>query len=143
MEQKTQTRRHSDLEMLSRVAGAVAGRVAATLAKEELTLDQWRVLRALVEAGPQTMSGLTRETGITGPTLSRVVDRLVERALLFRNVDADDRRRVVVHVAERGRTLVARLSPSIEEAERDGLSPLSSHEARTLRKLLERIASAS
>jgi DNA-binding MarR family transcriptional regulator len=128
--------------MLNRVASAVSGRVAATLAEQGLTLDQWLVLRALAEAGPQTMTGLTRETGITGPTLSRVVDRLVERALLYRNVDADDRRRVVVHVAERGCGLVDQLAPSIAEAERDGLSPLSAREARTLRDLLARIGSA-
>ena len=70
----------------------------------------------------------------------RLVDRLVERSLLYRNVDATDRRRVVVHAAERGRALCRSLAPRIAAAERDGLAALSSAETRTLRRLLERLA---
>lgn len=141
MEQETQPQRQADWELLNQVASAVAGRVAAALAEHDLTLDQWRVLHALVTTGPRTMTGLTSDTNITGPTLTRVVDKLVERALLYRNVDADDRRRVVVHVAARGRALVQRIEPRVEEAERSGLAPLLAQEARTFRELLKRIAS--
>ncbi len=126
--------------MLSQATSALAGRIAATLAEHDLTLDQWRVLHTLTETGPQTMSELVRETHITGPTMSRVVDKMVERALLYRNVDTDDRRRVVVHAADRGIALDHELAPRIREAEHSGLVSLSSREARTLRRLLERIS---
>lgn len=139
MEQKQEPRGPSDGEMLRRVASALTGRVAAILAEHGFTVDQWRVLNSLTETGPQTMSDLGRDTSITGPTLSRVVDRLVKNALIYRNVDANDRRRVVVHAADRGRALVVRFRPDIEDAERHGLAALSSHEARTLRRFLERI----
>lgn len=139
MEQKQEARGPSDGEMLRRVAGALTGRVAALLAEHGLTVDRWRVLCSLTETGPQTMSDLGRDTSITGPTLSRVVDRLVKDALVYRNVDATDRRRVVVHAADRGRAAVVRLRPDVEDAERRGLAALSSREARTLRRFLERI----
>jgi DNA-binding MarR family transcriptional regulator len=73
-------------------------------------------------------------------TATRIVDRLGERSLLYRNVDAADRRRVLVHAADRGRRLHRSLAPRIAEAERDGLAALSRAEARTLRRLLERLA---
>lgn len=130
-----QRARVSDLEMLRQVTATLTDRVAATLAEHDLTVDQWRVLRWLTFTGPQSMSDLVNGTRITGPTLSRVVDKLAERALVYRNVDAGDRRRVLVHAADRGRRLVADVAPLIDDVERRGLDSLSASELSTLRTL--------
>ncbi|WNV73821.1 MarR family winged helix-turn-helix transcriptional regulator [Geodermatophilus sp. DSM 44513] len=127
------------VDLLRQVATGLAGRVQEILASCDLTLDQWRVLRTLDE-GPLSMSDLSTRTRIPAPTATRVVDRLVERSLVYRNVDAADRRRVLVHAAERGRALCRSLAPRIADAERDGLAALSAREAATLRRLLERLA---
>ncbi|RLV55389.1 MarR family transcriptional regulator [Aeromicrobium phragmitis] len=139
---QTHPPRVSDLEMLRQVTTALTDRVAATLAEHELTVDQWNVLRSLTVSGPQSMSDLVERTRITGPTLSRVVDKLAERALVYRNVDAGDRRRVLVHAADRGHKLVTQIAPLIDEVERHGLASLSASEVSTLRTLLARVASA-
>ncbi|MDP5185354.1 MarR family transcriptional regulator [Blastococcus sp. BMG 814] len=132
----------SHVDLLRQAALGLSGRVEKILTEADLTLDQWRVLGALIQCGPLSMSDLASRTHITGPTLTRIVDRLAERALLYRNVDAADRRRVLVHVADRGRARHQSLAPRIAEAERDGLAPLSEAEAHTLRRLLERLATA-
>ena len=105
-----------------------------------LTLDQWRVLRTLSERGPLSMTDLGDLTPITGPTVTRVVDRLVERSLSYRDLDAADRRRVLVHTGERGLASCRSRAPQLAEGERSGLSALSETAARTLRRLLERLA---
>lgn len=128
------------VDLLRRAAAGLTGRVEQVLGDADLTLDQWRVLWTLTERGPLSMSDLAALTRITGPTVTRVVDRLVERSLLYRNVDATDRRRVLVHVAERGDALCRSLAPQLAEGERDALAPLSDAETRTLRRLLERLA---
>lgn len=128
--------------MFRHVASTLTNRVAEALSSHGLTVDQWRVLRSLTESGPQTMSDLGQSTTISGPTLSRVVDKLVTNALVYRNVDAGDRRKVLVHAAERGQTVVEQLLPDVEAAERQALAPLSTRETQTLRTLLERIASS-
>lgn len=69
---------------------------------DDLTLDQWLVLDALCDA-PRTMTELAEATSITGPTLTRTVDRLISRALVYREVDPGDRRKVRVHLVGRGR----------------------------------------
>ncbi|MBB3083923.1 MarR family winged helix-turn-helix transcriptional regulator [Geodermatophilus sabuli] len=130
----------SHVDLLRRAASGLTSRLEEILGADDLTLDQWRVLRTLTEQGPLSMSDLSALTHVTGPTLTRIVDRLVERALLYRNVDAADRRRVLVHAAERGSALCRSLAPRVADAERDGLAPLSDAEARTLRRLLERLA---
>lgn len=132
----------SHVDLLRRATAGLAQRVEEILTEANLTLDQWRVLRVLIECGPLSMSDLASRAHITGPTLTRIVDRLVERALLYRNVDATDRRRVLVHASDRGRSLQRSLAPRIADAERDGLAPLSDAETRTLRRLLERLATA-
>ncbi len=130
--------RHVDL--LRQVASGLTSRVEEILVGSDLTVDQWRALHTLTGHGPLSMSDLGGRTRIPGPTLTRIVDRLVERSLLYRNVDATDRRRVVVHAADRGRALCRSLAPRIAEAERNGLAALSAPEIATLRGLLERLA---
>ena len=85
---------------------------------------------------------VTRSCSRPGPTLSRVVDKLAERALVYRNVDAGDRRRILVHAADRGRRVVADVAPLIDDVERRGLDSLSASELSTLRTLLTRVASS-
>lgn len=142
MKRTPQPRGPSDVDMFRHVASTLTNRVAEALSSHGLTVDQWRVLRSLTESGPQTMSDLGQSTTISGPTLSRVVDKLVTNALVYRNVDAGDRRKVLVHAAERGQTVVEQLLPDVEAAERQALAPLSTRETQTLRTLLERIASS-
>ncbi len=142
MRQETQRGTVSSVDLLRQVASGLTSHVEDVLADSDLTLDQWRVLRTLDVGGPLSMSDLSGRVRIPAPTATRIVDRLVERALLYRNVDATDRRRVLVHAAERGRRLCRSLAPRIADAERDGLAALSAAEATTLRRLLERLATA-
>lgn len=139
MRRESREGRDSSVDLLQWAALGVSSYVEGVLKERGLTMDQWRVLRALVGDGPQTMTALGVSTRITGPTLTRVVDRLAESALVYRNVDAEDRRRVVVHAAQRGTALVRSLSPLIIQAEHAGLSALTDQERRTLRRLLERL----
>ena len=140
MRQETAGDSLTHVDLLRQVASGLTSRVEEILGASDLTLDQWRVLHTVDERGPLSMSDLSGRTRVSGPTVTRIVDRLVERSLLYRNVDPADRRRVVVHAAERGRALCRSLAPRIAEAERDGLAVLSSAETRTLRRLLERLA---
>jgi MarR family transcriptional regulator, organic hydroperoxide resistance regulator len=140
MRQETSAGSLPHVDLLRRAASGLTSRVEEILVVSDLTLDQWRVLHTLTGQGPLSMSDLSGRTRIPGPTVTRIVDRLVERSLLYRNVDAADRRRVVVHAAERGRALSRSLAPRIAEAERAGLAVLSGAETRTLRRLLERLA---
>ena len=142
MRQESRGRSLSHVDLLRLAAVGLTSRIEEILGENGLTLDQWRVLRTLTEGGPLSMTELSGCTHITGPTVTRVVDRLVERALLYRDVDATDRRRVLVHPAERGRALCRSLTPRIDDAERTGLSVLSDSETATLRHFLERLTRA-
>ena len=125
--------------LLDRAATATRQSLEHVLLPHELTWDAWRVLQTLCRQGPQSMGPLGEATRTTAPTLTRIIDRLVARSLVYRNVDPADRRRLLVHASERGRTLQEKLQEPLEEAESAVLASLSPEEIRTLRGLLERL----
>lgn len=93
------------------------------LAAEQLSLDEWLVLDALSEEDGLSMSELAANTLASNATLSRHVDSLATRAFVFREVAFEDRRRILVHLSKRGRTVHETMSPRLTEAERPTRAP--------------------
>jgi DNA-binding MarR family transcriptional regulator len=77
--------------------------------EENVSLDQWRTLRALSGLEGRTMGELSDRLQIPAPSVTRIVDGLVDRALVFRHASRTDRRRVEVLLSEAGSALLARL----------------------------------
>ncbi|CAA0108251.1 Uncharacterised protein [Mycolicibacterium vanbaalenii] len=77
---------------------------------EIASLEGWRVLGALRSGDGFTMSDISAAMGIPPPTLTRIVDKLVEGGFVLRRVDATDRRRVLIYLSVRGKTKVRRLA---------------------------------
>lgn len=83
--------------------------VGPVLVAEELTFEQWQVLAALLERPGLRMTDLAEFAVLPAATLTRHVDKLVERALVIRRIDPDDRRRAVVALSRLGESLALRL----------------------------------
>ena len=96
------------VELLTATSRRVARAVSLALAEDGGTLEGYRVLRCLAAAPGRTMGQLVTALHLPGPTATRVVDGLVDAALVYRLPDPGDRRRVVVHPSARGRTRLAR-----------------------------------
>jgi DNA-binding MarR family transcriptional regulator len=91
--------------------------LARVLSDSSLKVEDWRVLDYLATRRTVPMTDLAQATLITGPTLTRTVDRLVSRGLMYRTADVQDRRRVLVNLTARGRTLRSRLAATVGDAE--------------------------
>ncbi|HWL42835.1 MAG TPA: MarR family transcriptional regulator [Ilumatobacter sp.] len=72
----------------------------------ELTLPHYRVL-GLLSAGDERASALAERLAVSRPTVTALVDSLVERGLVVREVAADDRRAVRLSITDAGRRAVA------------------------------------
>jgi DNA-binding MarR family transcriptional regulator len=101
--------------LLSEAERTITRRLAAGLAVEGVSVEQWRILRALSDGHGHSMSDLAEAVLMAHPTLTKAVDRLVDDALVYRRQDAIDRRRVVVHLSDLGRDLVGRLDQRATE----------------------------
>lgn len=91
--------RGNDLEAAARTAGAA----------QELSADEWLILDALAVADGLSMSALSTQTLSSGASLTRAMDRLVGRSLVYRSPSVRDRRRVEVRISATGRDLHAKM----------------------------------
>lgn len=103
------------------------------------SLDQWRVLDLLADGQGHPMTEIACHALVPAPTLTKIVDRLVESTLVYRRPDDVDRRRVLVFLSERGRGVHTELAPAMAEAEAEVLDELTPAERATLVSLLERL----
>lgn len=117
---------------LVRAARVAAQAVDDALAADKLSVDHYLVLEALTARPGATMAELRDRTRIAAPTLTRVVDRLVSIAAVYREVDVDDRRKVRVHPSTRGRQLHTRLSMTVRDVEGEWLGELPGAESADL-----------
>jgi DNA-binding MarR family transcriptional regulator len=74
------------------------------------SIEGWRALGALRSGDGFTMSDISSALAIPPPTLTRLVDRLVDAGFVLRRIDATDRRRVLIYLSARGKTKVRKLA---------------------------------
>lgn len=81
-----------------------------------VSIEQYRVLRALDEANGLPMGDLAALVFVDSPTLTRIIDRMVASADVSRGPDPGDRRRVLVFISQEGRKGLAAMQSIGEEA---------------------------
>jgi DNA-binding MarR family transcriptional regulator len=124
--------------LLAQVERQLARQMEGVLAADGLTVDQWRVLDLLADGEGHTMSEIAAAIVVPGPTLTKIVDRLVDAAAVYRLVDARDRRRVLAFLSDTGRTVHERVAPAVTAAESAALDALAP-DAPVLLDLLSRL----
>jgi DNA-binding MarR family transcriptional regulator len=121
------------------------------LRQEDLSLGlgpaQLSTLSVLVFGGPQTIGALARIEQVAVPTISRLVEALVQAGLAQRRADTQDRRVVQVHATAAGTRLmqrgrrqrVGRLVRLLEELEPAELETMAVAAQRLARLLRQRV----
>ncbi|NEK59404.1 MarR family transcriptional regulator [Geodermatophilus sabuli] len=97
------------VELLTVAQRRVARGVGAVLAEDGATLDGYRVMRCLAASPGRSMGELGAALSLPAPTVTRLVDGLVDTAAAYRLPDPGDGRRVRVHLSARGRSRLLRL----------------------------------
>ncbi len=109
----------------------------------DLTFAQYSVLRILRDAMPDRLScGAIAERMITRDSdMTRLLNRLVARQLVWRTRESFDRRLVTASITDAGLALLRRLDGPIERVHRQQLAHLTADELQTLDTLARRIRS--
>lgn len=110
-------------QTLTRVFRALHTRPNSSAELLEMPLLQIRCLNAVAENEGQKMVDLASRVGVGLPGVSRTIDRLVQRGLVGRHTDPQDRRAVQLTLTDKARALLdsvqaARLK-QLEQATRD------------------------
>lgn len=99
---------------LLRARESVMNRFRPNLRAHDLTDQQWRVIRALVDHGELQITELAEECCLLMPSLSRILQNLEERGLVRRRTSSGDQRRFVISVTEDGLALFRSVAPISE-----------------------------
>ncbi|MEM7080629.1 MAG: MarR family transcriptional regulator [Pseudomonadota bacterium] len=87
---------------------AVMAPIRPILRAHELTEQQWRLLRVLIDIGPMQISQAAEASMIMAPSVTRIVKDLTERKLIRRTSNKTDARRSTLAITSKGRQLVNR-----------------------------------
>ena len=105
--------------LLKHAEQAVKQRLQPLLDEVDLTLDHWRIMSVLLVQPGLTMTTIADSAVVPAATLTRLTDKLAERAVIIRRVDPADKRRVVVALSPVGENLATRLRKAEAEVVSD------------------------
>ncbi len=103
------------------------------------TEPQFRVMARLFREGPQCLSALADLQGVSLPTMSKLVQGLEMRALVVRERDEADRRRIMLALTDAGRTAYEDLLHCTEQHIVDWIGALADEERTQVIRVLERL----
>jgi DNA-binding MarR family transcriptional regulator len=104
-----------------------------------VTPAQGYTLLSLPEKGYLSMNDLSDSLDLAKSTMTRMVDQLVEKGLVRRKPDAEDRRMVLVGLTDQGRVMRTTLESSLQDFFRQVEAGLREDERPLILRSLERI----
>jgi MarR family transcriptional regulator, organic hydroperoxide resistance regulator len=103
---------------------------------EGVPVEQWRILSLLSEKNGRSMSDLTQAALLNHPTLTKMIDRMISSALVYRRADPNDGRRVLIFISEHGRSVNERLNRLATEHQAELVEGYGDRQTEALRRLL-------
>jgi DNA-binding MarR family transcriptional regulator len=106
----------------------------------EISVEQFNVLRILrgQNGNPANMCLIQERMIAKTSNTTRIVDKLVAKELVTREICPHNRRKMEVNITKKGLELLLKIDPKVDQFELDLLLNLSTTEAETLNQLLEK-----
>jgi DNA-binding MarR family transcriptional regulator len=114
----------------------LAGLTATALGPYGVSGRELAVLTVLAGDEPASQQQAAQRLGVDRTTMVALVDVLEDKGLVQRHAHAEDRRRNVVELTEKGRGRLHQAGEAAQEAERRFLAPLSRKDAQRLKAAL-------
>lgn len=127
------------LSLLTRAAHHLGSRLADVARRHGLSHLEGHVLATLAEGGLIPLGGLARRAAVKQPTLTRVIDRMVQRGHVERLRDECDRRLRLVGITPAGLALIGALSAHCEGHEQRALVAFGDERRLALEALLREL----
>ncbi len=113
----------------------------ATLKPFDISLQQFNVLRILRgrKGKAANLNTVQQRMIHKMSNTSRLIDKLIEKKLVERNICADNRRKIEIFITKSGLNLLSNLDNKIQMTEAEILNPLSIDDQKILRNLINKI----
>ncbi|MFV0361618.1 MAG: MarR family winged helix-turn-helix transcriptional regulator [Suipraeoptans sp.] len=96
------------------------------------------ILFCLIKTGPLTQKQLAKRMFITAPSVTVTIQKLEDEDLVIKEVDKIDRRKIIVSITEKGKTLIKRGMGSSGEIDKLICTDMSEEERIQFKELLQK-----
>jgi MarR family transcriptional regulator, lower aerobic nicotinate degradation pathway regulator len=121
------------------VSNAVSHGFARKVEAKGVTVAEWVILRFLFDVKQVAPSQLAERMGMTKGAISKLADRLIEKGLVEREANLQDKRGKTLTLKRTGRQLVPTLAELADKNDAEFFSALTRDERRQLETLLRKI----
>ena len=127
------------IRLISGVNRQIERSLEARLKPEGVSIEHFRVLDALARQNGLPMTELARHVLVDGPTLTKIVDRVIAAADVYRAADPADRRKVLVFLSAKGRRRFESLRALLRDPPA-AIKTLGKEKSHRLKALLRSVA---
>ena len=126
--------------VLLRARESVMAPIRKMLSHSDVTEQQWRILRVLLEHGASDAKSVAERACLLFPSLTRMAIAMETRGLISRKPDETDGRRLVLTITAKGRQVIeSNLCEAVQIAD-DFKAKLGPDEYRRLIGLLQKLS---
>ena len=129
------------------VSNHVSQAFARKVEEHGVTVAEWVLMRQLLDAESAAPSRLAERMGMTRGAITKLADRLIDKALVVRTANPSDGRAQTLRLTPAGRALVPKLATLADRNDTEFFEHLTSDEraalVKTLRGIVERKALSS
>jgi DNA-binding MarR family transcriptional regulator len=119
------------------VSNHVSHSFARKLAARHVTVAEWVLMRLLLGRAPMAPSQLADEMGMTRGAITKLADRLIEKALIAREPSRHDARSQTLKLTKKGQVLVPELAALADRNEVECFAHLSVRDKKDLQRILK------
>lgn len=128
---------------LMRASDSITARLNKHLGENGLTISQFGVMEALHHLGPLNQRALGEKLLKSGGNITMVIDNLEKRNWVVRKRNPEDRRSVLIHLTDKGRSFIKSFFPKHLEKINEEFNPLTEEEKKELGRLCKKIGKKS
>jgi DNA-binding MarR family transcriptional regulator len=105
----------------------------------DLTVDQWVVIDHIVPKDAISQNELAEATAKDAPTITRILDILVKKGLVVRQMAGDDRRKFYIYLTNEGKKLHEQAFKVIAEFRKKSWDSLTDDDYNHLVRIMDKI----
>lgn len=105
----------------------------------DLTPEQWVILSKLDKRKEVSQSELANSTFKDKPTVSRILDLMMKKGIIIREVHKNDKRKLIIRLTAEGEKLIRLASPLVEESRLVGGKELTEEDYKHLVRILDKV----
>ena len=129
--------------LLAQASQIISTEFHQVVQKNGLSITEWRVLSTLSDAGVVSVGHLARIATSKQPTVTRVVDKMVQAGYVHRITHNGDRRVTLVEITDVGKTLISGLIVEAKKHEDEVVRRLQPLDVKELKTTLRRLIAES